>query len=140
MNNIAEIIERHKNIDVAILCQKCGALPLFVGKQYSVDCRCGNTIQITPKFLAQLKIREYVNQYFQEHGDYPKPQERKYDCRICRDTGLAIIEGQFDNTLSEYAFRCMCEHGQKRDDILGLPVLPLSWVIRYDRRMAKQSC
>lgn len=120
MNSFAEIIEKHQDIDVAVKCRKCGAVPLLTGKQFSTTCpRCGNYIRLTPQFLAQLKLREYVSRYYQEHGEYPKPPKRKYTCHICQDTGLAVMEEQTDNMLQDYAFRCLCKAGQDRGTSAG---------------------
>lgn len=98
-------------------CRKCGAVPMLVGKQYSVRCHaCGTRITVTPNFLARLKEREARARYGEGRP--------VYRCSICQDRGYVIVEQQVNDYLYDFLYRCLCSNGQNLESLAGVPVLP----------------
>jgi len=109
MKQASDILEELVNVEVGVKCLKCGAVPTLVGKQYSIRCPvCGTYISFSPGYLAKLKECEYRSR----HGE----MEERYRCSICQDSGLVILEEQVDETLTKYAYRCLCKAGQRRKE------------------------
>lgn len=122
MKHIDEILEELRHVDVFIRCRKCGAVPMLVGKQYTVRChRCGTYIQVEKNFLAMLKIDEY-------RAKYGQSWEPRYKCATCRDTGMVFIDKQINANLYSYAYRCNCPAGIGRTDLGGWPVVPAEFL------------
>lgn len=121
MESIDAILEQLESVEVAVRCRKCGAVPQLVGRQFSVRCTvCGMEIRVTKSYLARLKTMEYRAR----NGTELRLPPAK--CNICMDSGIAFIEEQVNDTMQENGYRCICMAGQKREDLNGWPVLPLS--------------
>lgn len=117
MKSIAEILDDLRHIDVGVKCRQCGAVPMLVGKQYSVRCpSCGIMITCTPKYLVGLKEAEFKAR---NPGTY-----KRNLCNICEDTGVVFITEQIDGQLQEFGYRCLCRTGATKDDIAAWPVVP----------------
>jgi rubrerythrin len=111
-------------VEVAVRCRKCGAVPQLVGKQYTTRCpSCGTVIQVTPERLMLLKLAEYKAKY----GQMWKPQ-KEYECGICQDRGYLVISKQVNDQLADFAYRCICQRGQERQE--AWPVVPAELVAK----------
>lgn len=120
MESIDAILEQLESVEVAVRCQKCGAVPQLVGKQFSILCPvCGMEIRVTKSHLALLKEKEY-------RARNGTDLRLAIKCNICRDQGFVLIEEQLNDNVQENGYRCICMAGQKREDLSGWPVLPLS--------------
>ena len=119
MNSIGEILEQLKHVEVGVRCRKCGAVPMLVGKQYTVRCpSCGGVITVTPNYLAALKVKE------QRARDPGFKIARQHRCDICRDRGVVLLEEQVDDCVYEFGYRCLCPAGRQREDLSAWPVVP----------------
>ncbi|HOV79538.1 MAG TPA: hypothetical protein PK728_05475 [Bacillota bacterium] len=133
MNSIEEILEQLKHVEVSVRCRKCGAVPMLVGKQYTVRCpSCGTAITVTPNYLAMLKMRE------QQAKESDFKIIRRYQCNICKDQGYLVMEEQVNDDVYEFGYRCLCQAGHKRDDLAGWPVVPAAkvwpWLAQFKRQ------
>lgn len=118
MMSISQIISNLAHVEVGVKCRKCGAILQLVGKQYTVRCpRCGNIITVTPTRLAELKVAEHRNRMGVD-------LRQAYRCEICKDQGFVILEQQVDDAICEFGYRCLCQAGAARDDLVGWPLLP----------------
>ena len=126
MKSVGEILNNLASVDVGVKCAECGAILTMVGKQYTARChQCGTNITLTPEFLARLKQLEYKAKY----GDDKKAISVK--CSFCSDSGLVTLKEQVDDHMGNFAYRCLCQAGQKRTDLGGLPVVPAAKVIAF---------
>lgn len=122
MKSVAEILDDLRHIDVGVKCRKCGAVPMLVGKQYSVRCpQCGTMITCTPKYLVSLKEAEFKARNPGTH--------KKYLCGICEDTGVVILTEQIDGQLQECGYRCLCNSGTCKEELSGWPIVPAAKVM-----------
>lgn len=118
MKSLSDILDQLQNVDVGVKCRKCGAVPMMVGKQYTVRCSsCGTNITVSPNYLQVLKEREYK-------AKSPGKLVRRHKCSICCDQGYIILEEQLDEHVYEFGYRCLCRAGQMRGDLTGWPVVP----------------
>lgn len=124
MKSVEEILDNLAHIDAGIECQSCGNHITFVGKQYTARCnQCGTNITLSPAFLARIKQLEYRARY----GEEKIPVK----CNFCKDSGLVTLPEQVDDQIGHYAYRCLCQAGQKRTDLGGLPVVPAAKVVAF---------
>lgn len=124
MEQVSQILEDLAHIDAGVTCQECGNVLTFIGKQYTARCnQCGTNITLSPAFLATLKQLEYRAKY----GEEKIPVK----CHFCKDSGLVTLKEQVDNHVGGYAYRCLCQAGQKRTDLAGLPVVPAAKIIAF---------
>lgn len=124
MKSVGEILDNLANIDAGVICQECGNVLTMVGKQYTARCnQCGINITLTPAYLARIKQAEYQARY----GEERVPVK----CHFCSDSGLVTLKEQMDDHVGNYAYRCLCQAGQKRTDLSGLPVVPAAKVIAF---------
>jgi len=123
VKSFSEILDELQGIDVGIKCRLCGAVPMLVGKQYSVRCpSCGTNITVSPSYLVFLKEKEY------KARNDGKSFIKRHKCNICKDRGFVILNEQMDELVYEFGYRCICQAGQKREDLLGWPVVPAAKV------------
>lgn len=122
MKSIEQVLNDLKHVEVSIKCRNCGAVPQLVGKQFTVRCpACGFNIMVTPSYLARMKKLELLAKQGQE---YKHPAS----CRICEDRGYVVLEEQIDENVFTFGYRCLCQAGQKREDLSAWPVTPLEKV------------
>jgi len=125
MKSVGQIINNLASVDVGVKCAECGAILILVGKQYTARCnQCGTNITLSPVFLARVKQLEYKVRYGDELVQKPK-------CGICSDTGMVSLKEQVDDKVGYYAYRCLCQAGQKRTDLSGWPVVPAAKVMAF---------
>jgi len=126
MEAVSEILEKLAHVEAGVKCEACGAVLNFVGKQYTARChQCGTNITLSPAFLARIKQAEYRL----KHGDL----EERHKCNICRDRGYVVLREQVDDHLGSYAYRCLCQAGQKRKE--AWPVVPAAKVVAFVPRL-----
>lgn len=119
MQSASEILEQLVNVPVTVKCRRCGAEPVFTGKQYTTRCpSCGGSITLTRSYLAHLKVVKYKDTH---GGKLPK---RIYNCQVCKDTGIVVLEEQIDNNMYEFGYKCFCPAGSRRDE--AWPVVPVA--------------